>query len=234
MPARLRLAVAHALAAVTAPSCPDPIASASLWRGSLLSIFPSSFSLFPLPLEGGTVSLVREDFAARQHVVGTANRPRETRAGRSESHEAQVLQHPCAADVPWVWEDEAPTLMQLAELIALLSQQLAHECPPCLRVLFAGPLGLALRNCRPAAIAPLRAAGGFIAMRAVARIVNSVNAPARLFLATLLHFPRVLSRAMITVRPNSSVESCTLTYGPTRGRGASASLVKWERKREST
>ena len=60
------------------------------------------------------------DIVDRDAVIGLADRPRITGAGRGDRLEAEVRQRPRAADVPRVRQHEASRLVQLAERRALV------------------------------------------------------------------------------------------------------------------
>src|ERR1700679_1106438 len=57
---------------------------------------------------------------SRHTAVTMAMRPRESRTGRGERFEAQALQEPGAADVPWIGDGETSCLVQFVKCAALV------------------------------------------------------------------------------------------------------------------
>jgi hypothetical protein len=75
---------------------------------------------------------VREDLISWKAVVRTPCRPRETRTRRRNRIKAEMLEHAGAANVPWIRQEEAAALVQLAEACSLFSRRSAHRDFPLL------------------------------------------------------------------------------------------------------
>src|SRR4051794_2777220 len=76
-------------------------------------------------------------------VIGAPDRPRKTRAGRSDGLEAEQLERPRAADIPWVRQHEAAALVQLLERGAFFRGRYRHGVLlPVSPLTLAGSFGL--------------------------------------------------------------------------------------------
>jgi hypothetical protein len=73
---------------------------------------------------------MRADLLEADAVVGLADRPGKTGAGRGDGLEAKMLKRLRGADVERIGQHEATGLMQLAELSALLRGRYRHDLSP--------------------------------------------------------------------------------------------------------